>query len=157
MRGHRIVLWQSETDRAEFPSELVVYTDSDWGGDILTRCSTSGGLIAWGSSTLGSWNKLQPVVALSTAEAEYYSMVGGVQRELAVQAMLTEINVKTRLIVKTDSAAVKQSVENVGLLHEKHMNMRMLFLKDLQKTGCVEIVKNLFWVRNTRRTCSRNL
>ncbi len=49
----------------------------------------------------------------------------------------------TKLIVKTDSAAAKQSVEKVGLLHVKHMSMRMLFLKDLQKAGCIEVVKVL--------------
>ena len=92
------MLWQYEPSSIEFPSELIVYTDSDWGGDIRTRRSTSGGLIVWGSSTLGTWSKLQPTVALSTAEAEYYSMVAGVQRSLAVQGLLTEMNLNTKLV-----------------------------------------------------------
>jgi hypothetical protein len=48
-----------------------VYTDADFGGDLDKRRSTSrliaclhGGAVLWGS-------KLQPVVAASTAEAEY--------------------------------------------------------------------------------------
>ncbi len=51
------------------------------------------------------------------------------------------MNLKTKLIVKTDSAAAKQSVDKVGLLHVKHMSLRMLFLNDLQRTGCIEVVK----------------
>ena len=126
LRGHRVVLWQYEPSSEEFPSELILYCDADWGGDIRTRRSTSGGLIVWGTSTLGAWSKLQPVVALSAAEAEYYSIVTGVQRTLAVQALLSELNLKTRLVVRTDSSAAKQSIEKVGLLHVKHMSMRML-------------------------------
>ncbi|KAG6516664.1 hypothetical protein ZIOFF_027137 [Zingiber officinale] len=53
------------------PVELLGYTDSDWAGDIVERKSTSGyaffiisGVFSWSS-------KKQPVIVLSTAEAEY--------------------------------------------------------------------------------------
>ena len=85
--------------------------------------------------------KLQPVIALSSAEAEYYGMVSGVQRALAIQSLLEEFNIPTKVIVRTDSMAAKQSVEKVGLLHVKHMAMRMLFLKDLQRAGVIVIEK----------------
>ncbi len=96
-----------------------------------------------GDSTIGPWSKLQPVVALSTAEAEYYSIVTGVERGMAIQGMLAEVNIQTKLIVRTDSLAAKQSVEKVGLLHVKHMSMRMMFLKDLQRSGSIEVEKIL--------------
>ena len=86
--------------------------------------------MTWGSATIGTWSKLQPVVALSTAEAEYYSIAAGVQRTMAIQGLLKEFGIQVRLIIKTDSLAAKQSVEKVGLLHVKHMSMRMMFLKD---------------------------
>ncbi len=73
-------------------------------------------------------------------------MVAGVQRSLAVQRLLTEMNLMTKLIVNTDSAAAKQSVEKVRLLHVKLMSLRMLCLKDLQRAGCIEVVKNT-WTR----------
>ncbi len=57
--------------------------------------------------------------------------------------MLAKLDIQVKLIVKTDSAAAKQSVEKVALLHVKHMSMWMLFLKDLQKTSCIEVEKNL--------------
>ena len=53
--------------------------------------------------------------------------------------MLREAMIITKLIVRTDSSAAKQSVEKVGLLHVKHMAMRMLFLKDLQREGQIEV------------------
>ncbi len=60
---------------------------------------------------------------------------------MAIQSLLDEFNIPTRVIVKTDSMAAKQSVEKVGLLHVKHMAVRMLFLKDLQRAGVIAIEK----------------
>ena len=68
------------------------YTDSDWAGDISTYKSTSGYLflgsgkpIAWG------FNK-QPIVALSTCEAEYV-VVSDVSREIIwLRNLLAKIN-----------------------------------------------------------------
>ncbi len=57
--------------------------------------------------------------------------------------MLSELSLKTRLVERTDNSAAKQSIEKVGLLHVKHMSMRTLFLKDLQKEGHIEIEKVL--------------
>ena len=55
-------------------------------------------------------------------------MVSGVQRALAVQSLLEEFNIPTKIIVRTGSLAAKQSVEKICLLHVKRMAMHMLFL-----------------------------
>jgi hypothetical protein len=68
------------------------YTDSDWAGDTSTCKSTSeylflgaGALIAWG------FNK-QPIVALSTCEAEYVA-ASDVSREVTwLRNLLAEID-----------------------------------------------------------------
>ncbi|CAJ2639943.1 unnamed protein product [Trifolium pratense] len=51
--------------------KLVGYTDSDWAGDLETRKSTSGYAFHLGTGAISWSSKKQPVVALSTAEAEY--------------------------------------------------------------------------------------
>ncbi|XP_058742025.1 secreted RxLR effector protein 161-like [Vicia villosa] len=51
--------------------KLAGYTDSDWDGDIETRKSTSGYAFHLGIGAISWSSKKQPVVALSTAEAEY--------------------------------------------------------------------------------------
>ncbi len=70
---------------------LATYTDADWGGDILTRRSIIRGFMTWGETTIWTWSKLQPVVALSTAEAEYYSIVTGVQRTMAIHNLFERV------------------------------------------------------------------
>ncbi|XP_020271177.1 uncharacterized protein LOC109846363 [Asparagus officinalis] len=52
-------------------SRLVGYTDSDYGGDLDERKSTSGYMFNIGSATFSWSSKKQSVVALSSCEAEY--------------------------------------------------------------------------------------
>ena len=51
--------------------KLVGYMDSDWAGDTEIRKSTSGYTFHLGTGAISWSSKKQPVVALSTAEAEY--------------------------------------------------------------------------------------
>ena len=53
--------------RADVPLELHGYTDADWAG----RHSTSGFMFSLGSAAVTWSNKKQPMVALSSTEAEY--------------------------------------------------------------------------------------
>jgi hypothetical protein len=46
------------------------YTDVDWAGNILDRRSTSGFMFSFGSGAVSWSNKKQPIVALSSTEAE---------------------------------------------------------------------------------------
>ncbi len=50
---------------------LVAYTDTDWAGDQLTCCSTSGYVVLAGGGSLIWRSGLQATVAMSLCEAEY--------------------------------------------------------------------------------------
>ena len=67
----------------EFTGKIDVYTDSDWSGEPKTRRSTSGGVLCFENFVIKTWSKLQSMVALSSAEAEYMAMIKGVQEALA--------------------------------------------------------------------------
>ncbi|XP_017417647.1 secreted RxLR effector protein 161-like [Vigna angularis] len=51
--------------------ELIGFTDSDHGGDCVERKSTSGYMFMLNGSPISWCSKKQPVVALSSCEAEY--------------------------------------------------------------------------------------
>ncbi len=57
-----------------------VFTDSERAGCKLTRKSSSGGCAMFGKHCIKTWSSTQGALALSSAEAEYYSMVEGVIR-----------------------------------------------------------------------------
>ena len=68
--------------------KLIGYTDSDWAGSVDDRKSTSGYVFHMGSEVI-SWNsKKQPIVALSTAEAEYVAATAAACQSIWMRRML---------------------------------------------------------------------
>ena len=61
--------WQDD------PSTITVYSDSDWAGCRETRKSTSGACFFHGGHLIKAYLKTQANIALSSAEAKYYSMI----------------------------------------------------------------------------------
>jgi hypothetical protein len=59
--------------------ELVAYTDSDYAGDIDDRRSTSGYVFLLSGGAVVWASKKQPVVTLSTTEAEFVAVITAVQ------------------------------------------------------------------------------
>ena len=51
--------------------KLLGYSDSDWGGDIDDRKSTSGFVFYIGDTAFTWMSKIQSIVTISTCEAEY--------------------------------------------------------------------------------------
>ena len=54
-----------------------VWTDTDYAGCQDTRKSTSGGVIIREGHIIKSWAATEGIIALSSGEAEFYSMVKG--------------------------------------------------------------------------------
>ena len=108
---------------SEPSNKIEIYTDSDWAGDIPSRRSTSGGILCYGGCVIRTWSTLQKVNALSSAEAEYLSMIKGVQEVMALQTLLGELGLKVTITVYTDSSAAKASAEKPELLHMKHVQL----------------------------------
>ena len=80
-----------EIDSDQQVTELDVWTDSDWAGDVETRKSCSGGSLQLGTSTIHHWSKLQANVALSSGEAELNSAVMGISEAIGLRELLREI------------------------------------------------------------------
>ena len=122
-------------------STLRVMADSDWAGCLQTRRSTSGGLVMLGQHPLRTWSVTQSVVALSSAEAELYSMTEGASRGLALQSMLREMGVSVDLVVATDSSAAKTFASTRGLGRMRHLEVKDLWLQGLVQCGRLSLEK----------------
>eukprot|EP00253_Pinus_taeda_P004978 PITA_04978 len=72
-------------------SNLVGYADSDWAGSVDDRKSTSGYVFLMGSGDISWASKKQPIVALSTAEAEYVAATAVACQAVWMRRMLRSL------------------------------------------------------------------
>ena len=123
---------------------LMGCADADWGGDEDSRKSTSGyamilqgGLVSWLS-------KLQPTVALSTAEAETISAVEAVKQIIHLRLMLDELGQtqgRPTKLQEDNSATIYLSNGKENSKKAKHYQAKVFFLKDRTENRVFEFEK----------------
>ena len=87
-----------------------------------------------------TWSRAQGPIALSSMEAEYYALITTCQEARGLQSLLQEILGKELpIILKTDSDSARLAIEKRGSLHCKHMEIRHLFLKELQDADVIRL------------------
>ena len=94
-----------------------------------------------GKHLLKSWSTNQSVVALSSGEAEYYSMVKGGSIGLGFQAMLQEFGVKVPITIRSDASAAIGIVMRRGLGKVRHIDVTQLWLQEKTSSGDIKVLK----------------
>ncbi|KAH9756360.1 hypothetical protein KPL71_016050 [Citrus sinensis] len=123
--------------------KLFGYSDSDWGGSIDDMKSTSGYCFTLGSGVFSWSSKKQEIVAQSTAEAEFVATTAAVNQALWLRKILIDLNLEqeesTEILVD-NQAAIAISQNPVFHGKTKHFNIKLFFLREVQKNGVVSLV-----------------
>lgn len=130
--------------KKEGNQELLGYTNSDYAGDQNDRKSTSGYVFLMSSGAVSWSSKKQPVVTLSTTEAEFISATHCACQAVWLKRILKELRHDTckPTVIYCDSvSAIKLSKNPVIHGRSKHIDVRFHFLRDLTKEGIVELVQ----------------
>lgn len=102
------------------------YTDSDMGGDLDKRKSTSGYLMIFGGGAVSWESRLQKCIALSSTEAEYIAATEACKEILWLQKFLQELGMKQdRYNLYCDSQSAIHLCKNVTFhSRSKHIDVR---------------------------------
>ena len=125
----------------EVPTHVTTHTDSDWAGDKITRKSTSGGTMKWGSHLIKSWSSTQQVIATSSGEAELYAMVKGVSQTKGLISMLNDLGYNANAKVCTDANAAIGIVHRQGLGKTRHVDVQYLWVQQEVYEGRLNVEK----------------
>ena len=118
---------------------LVAFVDSDYAGDLDGRRSTSG-YVFMSSGAAVSWgSKLQPLVALSTVEAEFISMCTGVQEALWFSKLMSDLGEgEGGVVVYTDNTGALANIKGIPIsTRTKHIAVRYHRVRDEVEEGAI--------------------
>ena len=127
--------WQAELDK------LDVYADSDWAACRATGRSTSGGVLMVGMHTIKTWSTTQAVVAMSSGEAELYSLTKGAAQCLGAISLGRDLGVHFSGLVHTDANAALGIIQREGLGKLRHIRVQYLWIQDRIRGGDLEAHK----------------
>ncbi|XP_057791180.1 uncharacterized mitochondrial protein AtMg00810-like [Salvia miltiorrhiza] len=127
--------------------KLVGYSDSDWAGDNDGRKSTSGFVFFMGDTAFTWMSKKQPIVTLSTCEAEYVAATSSVCHAVWLRSLLEELGWPQKeptTICVDNKSAIALSKNPVFHNRSKHIDTRFHYIRECiaKKEVQVEYVKS---------------
>ena len=122
--------------------ELIGYTDSDFAGSLDDQKSTSGYVFHLGSGVIAWASKKQPIVTLSSAEAEYVATTSAACQALWLRRVLDGLKQKQQgsTTIYCDNTSMITLSKN-SLFHQKgkHIYTRYHFIRELVSNGEVDL------------------
>lgn len=123
------------------PRELWVHTDSDWASDESTRRSMSCCVERFGSHVIDCSCGRQSVVALSSGEAEFYSMTRGAASGIQTTQIFAGFGYDLIQVMKCDSSAARGIASRNGSGKVKHLSIKQLLLQEHVRNGSIRVDK----------------
>lgn len=121
---------------------LVGYSDSDLGGDVDSRKSTSGMLFFLGSSPVTWQSQKQKIVALSSCESEYVAAATAACQGIWLARLLAELRngEAESVVLKVDNKSAIALAKN-PVFHDrsKHIELKYHFIRDCVETKKIEL------------------
>jgi hypothetical protein len=118
--------------------DMHCFTDADWGGDILTRRSTTGYIVFAAGGPISWQSKLQPTVATSSLESEYMAMYAGLQEVVWLRGVMKELQLPlekpTPLLVDSKSA-LDLAHNPVYHKRSKHIDIKYHWIREHVNPG----------------------
>ena len=120
---------------------INAFGDSDFAGDVVSRKSTSGGLVCLGDHVVKSWSSSQSIIALSTGEAELYALNKASATAIGLKSLLDDLGVHLEIKVFTDATTGKAMAVRRGLGKVRHIAVNELWIQERVHLGDLRIIK----------------
>ncbi len=123
-------------------NDLVGYCDADWAGDRDTRKSTTGHYYQLAGAAVSWVSQRQPVVALSSTEAEYVALSSAAQQAVWIRRLLGELGVDVSdptPICEDNQGAVCLATNPVHHKKTKHIAIRHHYIRQCVADGSINL------------------
>ena len=121
-------MWKFPNQQEQYVAN--VYPDANFVGCKRSRKSTSGGLIVLGQHCIKAWSKTQSLVAISSAESEFYSVVKASCERRGFCTLFKDLGMELKIRVHMDASAAKGIIEKKGVSRVRHLDTSVLWLQE---------------------------
>ena len=131
----------TDNDR-NFEFNVTGIADSNYATCPDTRKSVTGYIVRVENAIVAAKSGMQKIVALSTTEAEVIAAVQCVQEMLYVMKMLQSLGLKVKkpMMIHSDNKGAVDLVNGWSVGGgTKHMDCRIMFLRELKESGTIRI------------------
>ncbi|KAK3002263.1 hypothetical protein RJ639_020394 [Escallonia herrerae] len=122
--------------------KLMGYCDSDYAGDTGNRKSTTGFVFFLETNAISWWSKKQPIVTLSTCEAEYVAAMAGAYHAILLRTLLKELyfeQTEATKIMLDNKSAISLAKNPVFHDRSKHIETKYHFIRQCIENMQVEV------------------
>ena len=122
--------------------EVLGYTDADYAGDVDDRHSTTGNLFLMSGAPISWFSKKQPIVTLSTAEAEYVALSTATQEAVWIRKLLSDFGVsqsQATTIMEDNQGAICLAKNPVSHSRSKHIDVRYHYIREALNDGIIDL------------------
>ena len=123
--------------------DLVMYSDSDWASDKETRKSVTGYILFVLGCPVIWKSRQQPVISLSSSEAETYALSEAAKEIAFVYQLLMTMGIEAKLpiICRVDNMGAIFMAENINTsARAKHVDMRAKYVTEFCESGFIKII-----------------
>lgn len=120
---------------------LNAYSDSDYANCIETRRSTTGFVIMYGGGPISWCSKRQPIVSLSSTEAEYIAASDCCKECLYLKSFISELTgISVKIMLNIDNQSSIQLIKTGSFSkRSKHIDVRFYFIHENYKKGNIDL------------------
>ena len=122
---------------------LQGFSDSDWAGCAETRKSTSGLVCRLGNCTVSWRSKKQPIVALSSTEAEYIALCSASQEVVWLRRLLHGVGQEqsgATVVFEDNQGAMSLSRNPKDHSRTKHIDVKYHFVRESVEKEIIRVV-----------------
>jgi hypothetical protein len=119
-------------------TEIVGYSDADWGGDHQDRKSTTGYVLLLHGSPVSWSSRKQPTVALSSTEAEYMASTQATKEVIWLRRFLNDLGYSQEeptLINEDNKGSIELAKNPVHHKRTKHIDIQHHFIREKVESG----------------------
>lgn len=121
-------------EKCDYKQLIVGYVDSDWGGDLIDRKSTTGHLFKVFDNCTISWNtRKQNSVAASSTEAEYMALFEAAREAIWLKSLLNSISIlviQPITIFEDNNSCISIANNPTNHKRSKHIDIKYHFTRE---------------------------